>query len=213
MNVATSDQIAALLADYKAGLTAPGALENWADQATQALRTVHTTGASWIDGRDAAFPANLHGWPGLVFGYYGGPMALNIWDNSAWRAFGSYKVPIWVGGMAGAPEGQQAVAKLQQLEVPTGCETLLDMETRVDRTYVEHFGEVLQGAGYKVLVYGSISTLFKNPQLNGYAVADPTGVPHMYPHPGVRMTQYAFGPLFDSDVIKHWIATDGHLWR
>src|SRR3974390_1274338 len=111
MNVATSDQIAALLADYKAGLTAPGALENWADQATQALRTGHTTGASWIDGRDAAFPANLHGWPGLVFGYYGGPMALNVWDNSAWRAFGSYKVPIWVGGMAGAPEGQQAVAK------------------------------------------------------------------------------------------------------
>jgi len=173
----------------------------------------HVQVGNWIDARDAAFPANLHSWPGMVCGYYGGPMATNVWAHSDWRAFGGYKLPIWVGGMAGAAEGQQAVAQLEQLEVPPGCETVLDMETRKDRTYVQHFGEVLQAAGYRVLVYGSTSTVFLNPQLNGYAVADPTGVPHMYPHPGVRMTQYAFGQVFDSDVVKHWIAQDGFLWR
>jgi hypothetical protein len=168
---------------------------------------------SWIDGRDAAFPANLHNWDGLTLGYYGGPMAFNVWPRSAWRAFGGYKVPIWVGGYAGEKEGQQAVDALEMLEVPQGCETILDMELRVDRTYVNNFGSALQAAGYRVLVYGSVSTLFRNPQLNGYAVADPTGVRHMYPHSGVRLTQYAFGDVYDSDVIKHWIASDGHLWR
>lgn len=213
MNTATASQISDLLTRYKAGLPTGQALADWADEATRALRAAHTAGEAWLDGRDAAFPANLHGWAGTVFGYYGGPLAFNVWDQSAWRAFGSFKVPIWVGGYGGTPEGEQAVAALHSLEVPAGCETMLDMETRVDRTYVANFGKALQAAGYRVLVYGSTSTVFKNPQLNGYAVADPTGVPHMYPHPGVRMTQYAFGQLFDQDVIKHWIAADGHLWR
>jgi hypothetical protein len=168
---------------------------------------------SYLEGRDAAFAANLHGWDGLVLGYYGGPLAFHVWGATEWRAFGGPKIPIWVGGYAGAAEGQQAVNALEVLEVPKGCETILDMETRVDRTYVRHFGEVVQAAGYRVLVYGSTSTLFKNPQLNGYAVADPTGVPHMYPHPGVRLTQWAFGQVFDSDVLRHWIAEDGYLWR
>jgi hypothetical protein len=221
MNVDTASTIADLLSRYKAGLPDAAAvadwtdeaLADWADEATRALRTVLSAGESWIDGRDAAFPANLHNWPGLVFGYYGGPLAFNVWAQSAWAAFGSYKVPIWVGGYAGAPEGIQAAAQLRQLGVPQGCETILDMEQRVDRTYVTHFGQELHDAGYRVLVYGSTSTVFKNPQLNGYAVADPTGVAHMYPHKAVRMTQYAFGETFDSDVIKHWIASDGFLWR
>jgi hypothetical protein len=166
----------------------------------------------YLDGRDAAFPANLHNWAGLTLGYYGGPMAFNVWAASAWRAFGGPKIPIWVGGYAGAAEGQRAVNALEVMGVPRGCETILDMELRVDRTYVQHFGEVLKAAGYKVLVYGSISTLFKNPQLNGYAVADPTGVRHMYPHPGVRLTQWAFGQLFDNDVLRHWISVQGDLW-
>lgn len=167
----------------------------------------------YLDGRDAAFPDNLRGWDKLTLGYYGGPMAFNVWPRSAWRAFPGPKIPIWVGGYGGTAEGLQAVAALRALGVPRGCETLLDMELRVDRTYVQHFGEALQAAGYKVLVYGSISTLFKNPQLNGYAVADPTGVRHMYPHPGVRLTQYAFGPLFDNDVLRHWVSVQGDLWE
>jgi hypothetical protein len=212
MDEITAAQGKDLLARFKAGMT-PDALNTWADDATRYIRATTATTGSWIDGRDAAFPANLHRWNGLVFGYYGGPLATNVWAASDWRAFGGYKVPIWVGGYAGAREGEEAVSALKRLEVPKGCETLLDMEVRADRTYVEHFGEVLQGAGYRVLVYGSISTLFKNPQLNGYAVADPTGVAHMYPHPGVRMTQYAFGAVSDKDVLKKWIAQDGHLWR
>lgn len=213
MDTITASKIGSLLAAHKAGLTAPGQLDNWADQATGVLRAALSASENWIDGRDAAFPANLHDWHGAVWGYYGGPLAFNVWGRSDWAAFGGYKVPIWVGGYAGTPEGEQAVSALRSLGVPQGCETILDMETRVDRTYVTKFGAVLNGAGYRVLVYGSTSTLFRNPQLNGYCVADPTGIPHMYPHAGVRMTQYAFGATFDSDVIKRWMALDGHLWR
>jgi hypothetical protein len=212
MDTATASQITGLLDQYKS-LSGADSLADWADRATRVLRAAHSAGENWIDGRDAAFPANLHGWGGAVFGYYGGPLAYNVWTVSDWRAFGGYKIPMWVGGYAGEKEGHDAVSALETLGVPEGCETVLDMETRVDRTYVEHFGMVLQAAGYKVLVYGSTSTLFKNPQLNGYAVSDPTGVAHMYPHPGVRMTQYAFGQVYDRDVIKQWIASDGHLWR
>jgi hypothetical protein len=86
------------------------------------------------------------------------------------------------------------------------------METMVDRSYLDKFGAELKDAGYKTWVYGSVSTLFKNPQLNGYAAADPTGILHMYPHPGVRMTQWAFGPLFDQDAIREWLLAQDDFW-
>lgn len=167
-----------------------------------------------VDGQDAAFAENLAGYTGTVLGYYGGPRAYNIWSRSQWDQFlGNFKIPIWVGGFGGKPEGVQAVGLLRTLGVPKGCVTLLDMEARVDKTYVTHFGEVLQGSGYKVWVYGSTSTLFLNPQLNGYAPSNPTGVRSLYPHAGVRMTQWAFGAATDQDVIRKWVYTADTIWR
>jgi hypothetical protein len=213
MDVKTAEQARVLLGQLREGIMpGTGALEKWAESASAVLRAAGGP-ESWVEGRDAAFPANLHGWDGLVIGYYGGPVAFHVWSASDWSAFGGYKLPVWVGGYAGTTEGEQAVSALKRLGVPPGCETMLDMETRVDRTYVGNFWDVLVDAGYRVLVYGSVSTLFKNPACNGYAVADPTGVPHMYPHAAVRLTQWAFGETFDSDVIKQWIARDGFLWR
>jgi hypothetical protein len=165
-------------------------------------------------GRDAAFPENLTGYPGIILGYFGGPRAFNVWSKPQWMMFPrNYKIPIWVGGLGGLTEASDAIKALKALGVPQGCVILLDMETRIDKTYVEHFGIAMHGAGYKVWVYGSTGTLFNNPQCNGYAVADPTGAPHMYPHPGVRMTQYAFGPEYDNDVIRRWVITQDNLWR
>lgn len=167
----------------------------------------------YLLGRDAAFSGNIGTWDGTVLGYYGGPEAYNTWSAADWVPYRhNPKIPIWVAGMAGDVEGRDAVDALRQLGVPKGCVTVLDMELRVDRTYVAAFGKVLQGAGYKVWPYGVVSTVFRNPPLNGYAVADVTSVEHMYPHPAVRMTQYAFGQTFDDDAIKEWLLQQDDLW-
>ena len=158
--------------------------------------------------RDAEFPQGDEGFSGPIAGYIGGPNAANVWPPDTWeKSFKSNpKLPIWVGGFAGHLEGVQAVRTLEMLRVPAGCYVANDMETRIDRTYLEHFAQVVHGAGYKVLVYGSASSVFNNPQLNGYWVADYAGIgPFMYDHDGVRATQYAPGPSYDASVIKAWI--------
>jgi hypothetical protein len=165
-----------------------------------------------VTGRDAAFPAYLQGYPGVISGYYGGPDAYNVWSAAQWSQFaGNPKMPIWVGGFGGATEGEQAVLALQNLGVPQNVLTVLDMEGRVDKTYVDSFGSMLRQYGYKTLVYGSASTVFSNPQLNGYWVANYTGYEFMYQHDGVRGTQYASGPDYDLDVWKDWVVPS--MWK
>jgi hypothetical protein len=167
----------------------------------------------YLLGRDAAYAGNIGTWDGTVLGYYGGPDAYHTWAAGDWDQYpANPKIPIWVAGYAGEDEGKAARDALRDLGVPKGCVTVLDMELRVDRTYVAAFGKVLQDAGYKVWPYGVVSTVFRNPQLNGYAVADVTGVEHMYPHPAVRMTQYAFGSLYDDDAVKEWLLAQDDLW-
>lgn len=166
--------------------------------------------------RDAAFPANIPAdWNGAVGGYYGGPREFRQWEPAEWARFRKHrKLPIWVAGFEGKAEGEQAVAALKALHVPRGAYTALDLETRVDKTYVEHFGQVLQAAGYKVWVYGSAGTVFENPCLNGYWVADYAGKgPYMYPHRHVRATQYAEGNEFDSSTVRAWTYFQGTWWR
>jgi hypothetical protein len=165
--------------------------------------------------RDSAFAANIdQSWSGAVGGYYGGPNAFNVWAPGDWKKFQSNrKLPIWVGGLDGAGEGNTAVQALQALGVPSGAYTVIDMESRVDKTYVEHFGQTLQAGGYKVFVYGSASSVFSNPWLNGYWVADYKGIgPFMYNHPHVRATQYATGADYDSSTVRDWTYQFGSWW-
>lgn len=168
--------------------------------------------------RDAAYARNIDpAWTGGVAGYYGGPRALNMWTVADWQRFGaSRKLPVWVAGLNGAQEGATAVQSLRFLGVPRGVWTAVDMETRTDRTYVTGFGGVLASAGYKVWVYGSASTVFGNPALDGYWVADYAGTgPFMYDMPGVeiRATQYASGPLYDSSAVKEYTYGHAPWWR
>src|SRR5690349_18416077 len=114
--------------------------------------------------RDAAFASNITDWARAVAGYYGGPNAFNVWSPGDWKQFASNrKLPIWVAGLDGSGEGDNAVDALRSLGVPPKVFTVVDMENRVDKTYVEHFGARLNAAGYKVWVYGSASTVFQMP--------------------------------------------------
>lgn len=171
--------------------------------------------------RDAAYAANIDPatWDHAVAGYYGGPGAFRVWPHADWERFARHKkLPIWVaaqGDKNGSIDGKNAVAALHELGVPKHVWTVLDMETMVDKTYVEHFGQALDGAGYKVWVYGSAATVFANPALDGYWVADYAGKgPFMYSHPDaeVRATQYASGQAYDSSTVKDFTFHDRPRW-
>ena len=163
---------------------------------------------------DAAYASAIPPGFQVAAGYYGGPNAYHVWPDADWARFPGMRLPIWVGGSDGAGEGVQAVLALQRLRVPEGAITVLDMETRIDKTYAEAFGDEL--ANYKVWVYGSASTVFSNPELNGYWVADYVGQPFMHPAVGVRATQYAAGlpgaggGSYDASLVKPWVAP--FLW-
>jgi len=165
--------------------------------------------------RDSAFATNIdQAWAGAVGGYYGGPDAYNVWSPGDWKRFTrNRKLPIWVAGLNGEIEGKSAVEALRALHVPARVYTAVDMENRVDKTYVEHFGQVLQAAGYKVWVYGSASSVFSNPRINGYWVADYAGRgPFMSRHPHVRATQYATTEQYDSSTVRDWTYHSGPWW-
>jgi hypothetical protein len=73
----------------------------------------------------------------------------------------------------------------------------------------------VRAAGYRNMVYGSVSTLFGQPQRSGYVVANPTGVVHMYPVANVQGTQWKFdqpvpGGTIDEDVLAKFAVQE--LW-
>jgi hypothetical protein len=73
-------------------------------------------------------------------------------------------------------------------------------------------------AGYWVWVYGSASTVFANPPLDGYWVADyvASGQPFMYDHLHVKSTQYTnnlrTGGKYDSSTLIDRVWKDKHHW-
>lgn len=172
---------------------------------------------TYYPGRDAASPFNIGStWEFAVGGYLAAPNAYEAWTTRQWQMFGrNYKLPIWVAGNAGEPEAYNCLRQLLYLGVKSGKTVIVDMETRVDITYLNAFYSVMNHAGFKVWVYGSASTVFTNPECNGYAVADWTGEEFMYPHPGTRLTQYAndIKPGFDEFCLRDWPIADGEIWR
>jgi hypothetical protein len=162
---------------------------------------------------DAAFPQGLDGTDfNAVAGYLPAVNALHGWTDSDWRRIPGPKLPIWVaafGNKSGLRDAEATLTDLLRLGVPKGKIVALDMETSVDRTYVAAYGAVLQHNGYKVWVYGAASTVFDNPQLNGYWVADYAGIgPFMYRHPGTRATQWTDGAKYDQSTVKPWVLAD-----
>ena len=167
---------------------------------------------------DAAYAATIPPGYAAAAGYYGGPDAYHVWPAGDWGRFPGFRLPIWVGGTAGGEEGSVAVVDLHALGVPDGSLTVIDMEIRnsnTDVAYVQEFGAQLQHAGYKVWVYGSASTVFRLPPLNGYWVASygisMAEIERLMGLGHVRAVQYANHPGFDASLVKAWTA--GEMWH
>ena len=166
---------------------------------------------------DAAYAANIPGGYEIAAGYYGGPDEFRQWPAADWRRFPGFRLPIWVGGADSSTEVPAAIGALHALGVPRGSITVVDMEERRNPSYVQEFGDHLQAAGYLVWVYGSLSSVYGNPHLNGYWVADYT--PNMNQIDAalqtahVRAVQYAANvpPGFDASLVRAW--TEGEMWH
>jgi len=166
---------------------------------------------------DAAFPHNLDGTSfDAVGGYLQSPNAFHGWMPTDWKLFRGFKLPIWVanfGAKNGINDGSEIVRQLHELGVPKGKLVALDLEESQDTTYVEHCYQVVSGAGYKMWVYGSASTVFANPPCNGYWVADfvQPPAPFMYNHPKARATQWKRGNNYDTSTVLGWTLRE--FWR
>jgi hypothetical protein len=164
--------------------------------------------------RDAAFAQNIDpAWTGIAGGYlFSLGQAFHPWPVSDWNRFpGNKKLPILMQKRPGDAASAQADAftvlqELYNLCVPAGTGIVLDLETAVNAPYTRRFGRIMHYFDYRVYVYGSASTLFRNPPLDGYWVAAPAkdGKPYMYPHDFVEMTQYALDvkPGIDRSTVR-----------
>ncbi len=171
---------------------------------------------------DAAYAVNIPPGFSIVAGYYGGPNAYHVWTPQNWGLFPGFKLPTWVGGTDGPGEGAAAVDALKRLGVPAhtegqGTETVLDMEDRHDAMYVNRFTAVLNRAGYRVWDYGSLDAVLRDPQANGYWIAD-YGITSaqangVLAQPGVRAIQYVpdQAPGYDISLVKAW--TTAFMWH
>jgi hypothetical protein len=152
-----------------------------------------------------------------VAGYIGGDTP-HVWTEAEWRRFGTlHKLPIWVRSDPESVDAEAdafgALERLYELRVPRGITVVMDLETAVDTGYVHKFHSVMRWAGFYAWVYGSASTVFKNPAADGYWVADWAGIgPFMYRHHMVKATQYTNGTQYDSSLVKHW-QYDWRLWK
>lgn len=175
----------------------------------------------YLPGWDAAFmPQPLP--PGYAGVYVGGSNAFRIAPDEDLEAVALARalvLPIWVPSPWIDNPRQvafQAAARLEALGIPRYARPyralMIDLETWADPTWLDTFAPRFLSQGYETIPYGSAGNIFEQPKRLGWAVADPTGNPHMYPHAGVVITQYAWdkraanGVLYDGDLAFSWLA-------
>lgn len=166
---------------------------------------------------DAAYPpASPPAWE-VAAGYLGGDTP-HAWTAPEWaRQPARWRLPIWTrdnpGNAAqGAMEGAQAAGRARALGMPpTGCAIGLDYELAVDDAYLIAFDTVVRAAGYRTLLYGSLSTVFGNAAPSaGYWVAHYTGVAHL--ESGSVATQWADDQRLGTDYDASLVADSLVLW-
>jgi hypothetical protein len=150
---------------------------------------------------DAAYPpeAPPAGADG-VCGYIGGD-ALNIWSKADWESQRArYRLPIFVRanppGPGAAADVAAAVKELRALGAPEGTLVAWDLEAAADASYIRQVSSLLDDSGYRLIVYGSQSSVRSNDNPNGlYWGADWTGSPHIAS--GDVMTQWVNHSSYD----------------
>lgn len=107
------------------------------------------------------------------------------WDSQPCRFRFPIFVPSWWAnlGWDTVRDVQAAAGALAALGVPQGSTIGLDMETRVQPSYVSLFIKGMNARGYPVLVYGSLAYVVQNPlpsnSQSGYWPADWNGEAHL----------------------------------
>lgn len=148
---------------------------------------------------DAAWPPSNPPIADGVCIYIGGdtPHVWSLADIASQHA--RYRLPIFVRsnppGPGAAADVASAVAMLHLIGAPKGKLVAWDMETAADAAYIQAVYGDLSAAGYKLIVYGSESTVLGNDNPDGlYWGADWTDVPHFAWH----------------NVITQWVSFSGY---
>lgn len=141
--------------------------------------------------------------PRDVTAFYIGGDTPHVWSPAEIALYApAGKLPIWVrsnpnGAAQGAHEGELVRRWLEGRGAPYGCLVALDLETAIDRGYVDAFNIAVHP--YACLKYGSDSTIWQNPETSGGTwLADPTGTPHQDAR--AVLTQYAFHNAYDMSL-------------
>ena len=162
---------------------------------------------------DAAFPpASPPPWE-AVAGYIGGNTP-HVWTDAEWaRQRQRWRVPIFTRSTGGVPaaDARHTIDWLTRHRVPKGVVVALDYETRVDAGYLRAFDAAVRRAGWRTMLYGSLSTVLHNPRPSGgYWVAHWTNVPHLYP--GSAATQYGGDVTLGKPWDASLVADSTPLW-
>lgn len=138
----------------------------------------------------------------IAAGYIGGDTP-HVWSDKEWDAQPvAYRLPIFVRDHAGDPtaDANETLAWLHSHRVPKGVCVALDFETRIDSWYVHVYDNLVSGDGYKVLLYGSESSVLSNPKPSGgYWIASWNGNPNLID--GSPAHQYENREPYDYSVV------------
>jgi len=143
----------------------------------------------------------------ILLVYVGGDTPHDMTDAEMEAQPARYRLPTWVrSNPTGAAQAQSDasvfIAWLNAHKVPKNVSVLLDLEVAVNTAFVTSFNNALTSAGYKVMKYGSLDYIFKNPKTSGGTfVADPTGTEHMVTEGDTVATQYDFAGSYDLSVV------------
>ncbi|MGH3375106.1 MAG: hypothetical protein ACRDP6_10230 [Actinoallomurus sp.] len=157
---------------------------------------------------DAAYPPqNPPPWD-VAAGYIGGDTP-HVWTAAEWASQSArWRLPIFVRsnpgsrGVSATEDAALTIAWLRSNGVARGRAVALDLETAVNPPYVRAYDTALVAAGYVVLAYGSVSTVYLNPKTSGgYWAAHYTGKEHQEPR--AVATQWAN----DRQLGKPWDAS------
>ncbi len=165
---------------------------------------------------DAAYPpATVPAGATTACIYAGGDTPNPIADPRTVSVYGQvrYWLPLWVRSdptpTLGATDAAGMVAWLRRNGAQLGAATALDLETAVTRSYVTGYVAGMHAAGWRVLPYGSRSTLFENPRGDGDFLADPTWRPGKAMPAGVVAVQWKYTGGYDLSAIADTVP----LWK